>query len=346
MLSTCPKTLIWPLLAAFAVSTHAGQEAIVSHEFIYETAPFPSCHASTLVEVDQGQIVAAWFGGADEGAEDVGIWASTRLDGEWSAPVEVARHEGVPCWNPVLWKDRVSGEALLFYKAGPSPDTWTGFLKRSKDNGRTWSAPEKLPAGILGPIKNKPFQLEDGTLLCGTSVESWEAWGCWCEITRDGGRSWTKGAPINLEDDLYGIIQPTIFRAGPNKLRMLTRSRTAIGRVCASTSEDNGLTWTPAKRTELPNPNAGFDAVNLEDGRVALIFNPTTRKTGGRGILTLSLSSDGGETWRNAIELEKTPGAEFSYPAIIQLADGRIALTYTWKRERIRFALIDPKLLK
>lgn len=346
MLSAHAKTACRTLLFALYATAHAGQEALVSHEFIYEIAPFPSCHASTLVEVAPGQILAAWFGGADEGAPDVGIWASTRSDDGWSAPVEVARHPEVPCWNPVLWKDRVSGEILLFYKAGPNPDTWTGFLKRSGDSGKTWSEAEKLPAGILGPIKNKPFQLDDGTLLCGSSVESWEAWGCWCEMTKDAGRTWLKGSPINLPDELNGIIQPTIFRAGPNKLRMLTRSKTAIGQVCASTSEDNGLSWTPAVRTELPNPNAGFDAVNLTDGRVALIFNPTTRKTGGRGILTLTLSSDGGETWRNAIELEKTPGAEFSYPAIIQTSDGRIALTYTWKRERIRFAQIDPKMLK
>jgi len=34
----------------------------VKKEFIYTTAPFPSAHASTLVRLKNGDILAAWFG--------------------------------------------------------------------------------------------------------------------------------------------------------------------------------------------------------------------------------------------------------------------------------------------
>jgi predicted neuraminidase len=314
-------------------------------EFIFEKAPFPSCHASTLVEADPGHIVAAWFGGADEGEPDVGIWSAHRKEGKWTPPVEVARHEGVPCWNPVLWKDKVSSDLILFYKAGPHPDVWTGFLKRSADSGESWSNAEKLPAGILGPVKNKPFQLEDGTLLCGSSVESWRAWGCWCEITKDGGRTWAKGSPINLKDNFHGLIQPTLFRSGPGSLRMLMRSRSNTGKICASTSHDEGKTWSDAVPTDLPNPDAGIDAVNLSDGRIVLVYNPTIRQgeDDRRSPLSLAVSSDGGESWKKVLDLENTPGWEFSYPAVIQTSDGMIATTYTWDRKRIRFAMFDPK---
>ena len=58
-------------------------------EFIFESAPFASAHASTIVETRSG-LVAAWFGGTREGADDVGIWLSRRVSGKWTPPVEVA----------------------------------------------------------------------------------------------------------------------------------------------------------------------------------------------------------------------------------------------------------------
>ncbi len=320
------------------LSPAGAEDAVVVKEFIYETAPFPSCHASTLVEVEPGLILAAWFGGTDEKDPDVGIWISHRKDGKWSAPVEVAQHEGVATWNPVLWKDNQTGEIQLYYKAGPDPRTWTGLIIRSNDGGYSWSEYEFLPAGILGPIKNKPYQLEDGTLICGSSVEAWQVWGCHCEITEDGGRSWRVTPPINLRDNLNGLIQPTIFRSSPRQLRMMMRSR-GTQRVATAISIDDGETWSDAENTVLPHNGSGLDAVNLTDGRVVMVYNHTER---GRTPINLGVSSDGGATWKNVMDIEKEPRSEFSYPAVIQLSDGMIATTYTWKREKVRFVIIDP----
>src|SRR2546427_137606 len=80
------------------------QPGLMKSEFIYETAPFPECHASTIVETKSG-LVAAWFGGTRERHPDVGIWLARHVSGGWTVPVEVAN--GVqsptnryPCWNP------------------------------------------------------------------------------------------------------------------------------------------------------------------------------------------------------------------------------------------------------
>src|SRR5207248_8888783 len=105
--------------------------------FIFEQAPFASCHASTVVEFEPGKLLAAWFGGKDEGAKDVQIWGS-RFDGRWSAPEVLGSEPGQPCWNPVLF--RTPDGLRLWYKAGPSPMTWTGFV-RACDDGKTWSKP-------------------------------------------------------------------------------------------------------------------------------------------------------------------------------------------------------------
>src|SRR4051812_14026319 len=149
----------------------AGPLTVVLEEFVFTQAPFPSAHASTIVETPSG-LMAAWFGGTREKHPDVGIWMSRQNAGAWTAPVEIANgtqpdRRRYPCWNPVLF--RTSGGPLwLFYKVGPSPSRWWGLVARSDDDGRTWSTPGRLPDGILGPIRAKPVQLHDGTLLAGS----------------------------------------------------------------------------------------------------------------------------------------------------------------------------------
>jgi predicted neuraminidase len=310
-------------------------------EFIFDKAAFTSCHASTIVEPEPRKLIAAWFGGTAEGAKDVRIW-SARHDGmTWSPPEPAAEEPGQPCWNPVLFRSR-SGTVFLFYKAGPNPMSWTGFVRRSADGGKTWSAAEQLPAGILGPIKNKPIQLTDGTILAGTSVESYKAWGCWVERSKDDGATWSRFGPIGVPGKLYGIIQPTMFTTKDGGVAMLCRSR-GIGRICRSESRDAGQTWTPAAPFEdLPNPNSGIDAVRTAEGGLFLVYNHTER---GRSPLNLGHSLDDGRTWRMVQTLEDQPG-EYSYPAIIQTRDGRLHITYTWQRARIKHVVLDPMSFK
>jgi predicted neuraminidase len=321
-------------------SSMAPMSQILSNEFIYTEAPFPECHASTLVEVKPGLVVAAWFGGTEEKHPDVGIWIS-RWEGQgWSEPVEVAQHDRVPCWNPVLFQ-KPGGETILFYKAGPSPQTWSGLIKRSFDGGLTWSEEELLPAGILGPIKNKPILLDDGSLVCGSSVESWKAWACWMEITRDWGKTWEKYGPIDYPGTPEGLIQPTLFHDKAGNLRMLCRAR-GVGYICEATSGDGGKSWSAAKSIDLPHPNSGIDAVRLSNGDIIMIYNHVAR---GRTPINVGLSKDGGDTWNNVLTLEDQPG-EYSYPAVIQTSDGLVHTTYTWKRERVKHVVIDPKKLQ
>ncbi len=232
----------------------ASHEPLVKTEFIFETAPFPSCHASTIAEV-KGGLVAAWFGGKYERSPDVGIWVS-RFDGQrWSQLTEVAngvQGDGTrqPCWNPVLFQSK-AGPLLLFYKVGPSPQGWWGMLITSSDGGKSWSKPERLPDGILGPIKDKPVQLADGSLLCGSSTES-DGWLVHIERTSDLGKTWQKTAPLNNRQE-FGAIQPTILVYPKGSIQILCRSQQ--DKITESWSEDNG------KNLE---PNAGHAAAQSE----------------------------------------------------------------------------------
>lgn len=326
---------ISPWLFAATESTQP-HPAIVVKEFIYETAPFPSCHASTIEEIPGG-LIAAWFGGTAEKNPDVGIWVSRHDGRQWSAPVEVAngiqadgkRH---PCWNPVLFQPK-GAPLQLYYKVGPSPSRWWGMLITSADHGKTWSAPRRLPDDILGPIKNKPIQLMDGTILSPSSTEH-DGWRIHVERSTDVGQTWNKSEPLN-DGREFGAIQPTILQHPNHRLQMLCRSRQNIITECWS--EDDGKTWQPMKATALPNPSSGIDAVTLGNGQHLLVYNPVKR---GRTPLVLGRSSDGRD-WKTVLVLESEPG-EYSYPAIIQARDAKVHITYTWKRQKVRHWAIDP----
>ena len=334
-----------------------AQDGVVLAEFVFDDAPHPECHASTIAETASGALVAAWFGGTAERNPDVGIWFS-RLGGDgWTAPVEVAngvQADGTrfPTWNPVLYQPpRDGAPLLLFYKVGPSPPEWWGMVMQSADDGRTWSEPRRLPDGILGPIKNKPITLADGSMLAGSSIEDAPeppAWRAHFERSPDLGRTWTRterlaGKTADGED--FWIIQPTIFTLGGGEFLALFRSKQS--RIAASRSADEGETWGLIYATGLLNPDAGVDGLTMADGRHLLVYNHKVRINGAwagsRSRLNVALSDDG-DTWDAALMLEDQDG-EYSYPAVIQAGDGLVHVTYTHRRTRIRHVVLDPVAL-
>jgi len=316
-------------------------------EFLFTSAPFKECHSSTIAETKDG-LAVAFFAGTAEKNPDVGIWLC-RYDGHnWTNPLEVAngiQTDGsrYACWNPVLYQV-AGGPLLLFYKVGPNPVEWWGMLMKSPDGGLTWSNPQRLPDNILGPVKNKPVMLENGSLLCPSSVEG-DRWNVRMEITPDTGKTWSS---ITVDRGIgdFDAIQPAILRYTGKKLQILCRSRQNV--IVGSFSNDNGISWTPLEATTLPNPNSGIDAVTLKNGIHLLVYNPTIvpagRWTGDRTPLCVAVSRNG-RKWRQILTLENQPG-EFSYPAVIQSSDGLIHIVYTWKRETIKHVAISIKSLK
>jgi len=347
---------------AVTCTMFADAQMTPAGELIFQpgSTSFPSSHASTIVELRNGDLMAAWFGGTHERAPDVAIWSSRCVHGVWSAPVELEREKDMPSWNPVLFHTK-DGKLWLYYKVGPSPAEWSARRTFSTDEGLTWSKPEQLPAGLLGPIRAKPLVLPDGTIVSGTSFEAYKTWAAWVERSTDGGKTWAKIGPITISSvvdeaetpapdppgftrsqkeqrSTVGIIQPSIVPLGGTHLRIYARSRTLASKIAVADSMDDGVTWTQARFIDLPNNNSGIDAVRLKDGRIVLIFNDTTR---GRSPLNLAVSRDG-EHFHIFATLESAAG-EYSYPALIQAANGDLLMTYTWNRKTIKFVRMPLK---
>lgn len=325
------------------------QKGILVHESIFDSVPFPESHAATIAETPQG-LIAAWFGGTKERNPDVEIWVSRREGTHWTKPASVAN--GIvdaklryPCWNPVLYQVP-KGELLLFYKIGPSPSTWKGWMKTSTDNGKTWSAAKALPEGFIGPVKNKPVMLSNGVLLSPSSTEG-DGWKVHFEASKDSGKTWTMIGPVN-DGKTTNAIQPSVLFHKAGKLQILARSRERA--IVQAWSADNGKTWSGLTKTSLPNNNSGTDAVTLKDGRQLLVYNhvlpPDSAKNGkgARTPLNLAYSFDGKE-WYAAAILEDSPISQYSYPSVIQSSDGMVHVVYTWRRKKIKYVKIDPAKL-
>lgn len=348
-------------------SHHTDTGVAPVSEFIYAPATItPECHASTIVALKDGDLLASWFGGKYERAPDVAIYTARFHKGTWSVPAEFARESGpnggIPTWNPVLFHSN-DGRLWLYWKYGPSPSTWAGARRFSTDEGRTWSPMEQLPDGILGPIRAKPLVLTDGVIISGSSTEDEAGWRVYMERSSDDGKTWTRIGPLTISKEAdaaakpwpeppvgsdeirakdtasrtySGIIQPSVVSLGGKHLRFYARSKTLASRIVVADSSDEGLTWSQPRYLDLPNNNSGLDVVRLKDGREVMIFNDTTR---GRSPLNLAVSTDG-EHFRIFATLEQGPG-EYSYPAIIQGNDGALQMTYTWHRTAIRHARLE-----
>ena len=326
----------------------------VSEGFIYEKAPFPQCHASTIVETPRG-LVSAWFGGTKEKNPDVGIWSSYNDGAGWSSPREWAngiQHENLrhPCWNPVLVQPPGNAPTMLFFKVGPTPRTWWGEVTLSYDYGRSFRDRRKLPSTIDGPVRCKPLFLENGDLLCPSSTEHDNDWRFHFEILTDFlrpelGTSWKR---IEPETQPFQVIQPTLLSQSDGSIRALMRSKHE--QIAESISTDGARTWSDLKLIDLPNNNSGIEAVTLEDGRHLLLYNHTGGRPdqndgwGRRNVLNLAVSEDGAK-WKEVATIEKEDTGEFSYPAMIQTCDGLIHMTYTWNRQKVKHVVVDPAKL-
>ena len=305
-----------------------------SAERIFEHNPyFPSCHASTIAELANGDLLTAWYAGSEAGAGDVAIFTSRRFYGSeaWIEPIMTVNTPGCSEGNPVLFVG-VDGQIWLFHVTMYGND-WTQCKIRcwkSDDMAYSWDEGAVLREELGWMTRCKPIYLSNGDLVLPVYDECSRH--AMVMISVDGGASWETFGDLSAPK---GVIQPTVVERFEGALLMLMRSRD--GQIWRSTSEDLGRTWTTAAPADLPNPNSAIDIVRLHSGNIALVYNNTSTA---RTPLTVALSTDGGASWTYKQNLETGMG-EYSYPAIIQTHDGGVHITYTDRRTSIMHVEID-----
>jgi predicted neuraminidase len=260
-----------------------------------------------------------------------------RYEGRWSAPALAAKVANLPHWNPVLFR-APNGWVHLYFKVGAVPHKWITWVVTSKDEGATWTDPEELAPGVAptpGPSKNQPIAFADGTWLAPNSQGVDGRWDVFVDRSADGGATWQRGPIIALDHATFpgrGAIQPTLWESDPGCVHMLVR--TTEGRIWRGDSADGGVSWAPLYAIDLPNNNSGIDLAKLHDGTLALVYNPISEREA-RTPLRVALSFDNGATWPHWLDIESDDG-EYSYPTVVPTTKG-LAITYTWKRERVAF---------
>lgn len=338
------------------------KEFIIKEDHHY----FNNCHASTIIKLPNEELLTAYFAGTREGSGDTAIWLSRNTAGKWEVPERIIFQDGIAHWNPVLYAGE--RQLQLFYKVGSSVHSWKTMVTYSDDLGRTWSKGKELVEGESlprGPVKNKLLSLSNGALLAPGSIETEDYWDAFVDYSEDDGGTWKQNfVPFEhktatdmnndkiwdglktdalWENDLSkvykwdGIIQPTLWESTNGKVHMLLRS--TRGFIYRSDSSDFGKTWCTAYPIKLPNNNSGIDIEKLENGILALVYNPISGNWTERSPISVSFSTDNGDSWTEPYHFETEKG-EFSYPAIIK-DQNQLHITYTWNRKNIVYQVID-----
>ena len=319
-----------------------------SSELIFENIPgAPVHHASSITEAANGDLLVTWYGGSYESADDEALFMARRKKGSrnWEAPRLLLRNPAAPVGNAVVFNDqrgriwivwgRMEARQPLLAHTG-----WerTRLLYRiSEDHGATWSEDKVFPMDTTGWLpRNLPIQLATGELVLPLSDERDNRDLSFFVITKDAGATWVRSA--NVPNSQSQGEQPTVAQRRDGSLLAFLRTGP---RLLQTESFDRGMTWSPAKQTELKNPDAAISLRALRNGNLILAWNNQER---GRSPLHIARSIDSGKTWSSPLMLESNPG-EYSYPSVFQSSDGLIHVIYTYRRYTIKHVVFNEDWL-
>ena len=314
-------------------------------QLIFEKIPGAAVHhCSTVAEAPNGDILCLWYGGSYESSEDQALYLARQRRGEvaWEEPQRLLFDPNLPPGNAVLFQGpdrrlwiiwgRMESERPI--RRGSGWGECRLMYRTSDDNGVTWSADAEVPDGFGSLPRNLPLTLADGRFAIPMSGEGRQAHGGSYLLFLDpAGPTWARSGYVR------GGSQPTVIQRDSGELLMLMRSSP---RIRQSLSPDGGVTWSDSEATELKNPGSGICMTRLKSGRILLAFSDTDGDD--RTPFNLIQSDDGGATWTNLRTLEADWG-EFSYPSILQASDGRIHLTYTYRRFSIKHTVFNENWL-
>ncbi|MCP4172611.1 MAG: exo-alpha-sialidase [Fuerstiella sp.] len=339
----------------FALTTPSETVPEYEISFVQPVGGAPSVHAGTITQLNNGQLLAAWFGGAREGAKDVDIYCSRRLNSyqEWTVPTIIASRKQTTrdlnryikkLGNPILFAD-ADGRVWLFYVT-VSVGGWSGSsvtVRYSDDNGKTWSTANRLVTSpflnVSTLAKGSPVQCESGHLLLPVYHEFVRKFGE--VLTIDSNGQVVNKIRLTAQG---GAIQPWLVPLDQQHSKAFYRNSGGSAQAMLSNDLPNvfDAECESVEATNVPNPDSAVAVIRRHNGGFLMACNPTTE---GRHQLSLAVSPDG-LNWRLIHDVEdSTPPDEFSYPYLIKGDQGNYHLIYTWKRTKMRHVVFNERWL-
>jgi predicted neuraminidase len=352
------------ILLALTASAAATPE--YSGELIFPLEKWHN-HSSSIVELPNGDFLVCWFHGSGEReADDVLIRAArwNHTTHKWSEPFVLADTPGFPETNPVLFLD--SHQRLMFfwplivahkwetalmkyristdYQQPSGPPKWNfqdNIVLVPKDIGkltRAWAgddprrgrniphADDEYFSRMGWFTRTHPLELPSGRILVPMYSDGF-SFGIMA-ITDDGGLTWNASQPIVGD----GCIQPSVVRKKDGTLVAYLRDNgPPPKRAHISFSNDDGVSWTPARDTDIPNPGTSLENIRLRNGDWIMVYNDIERS---RYSLVAAISDDEGVTWKWRRHLDGRPdtqiNSQYHYPSVIQSKDGAIHVSYSY----------------
>ena len=357
----------YPKLPGLTPDGHIyANEDMGTLEAFLPTGGYPTAHAPALLELTDGTLLCAWFGGTYEGSADIRIICS-RLEpesGRWTEPVDISGDPNRSEQNPSLFNGPDGAvwavyTAQLDRQAGKDNMQFTSQIRcqKSTDGGRTWDAYETLFARE-GSFCRQPIQvLSSGrwifaNWLCTDSVDGLSGDPTAFQISDDRGKTWRQADM----PESNGRVHANVVELGNGRLAAFMRSREADF-IYRSESLDWGDSWSKPVPTPLPNNNSSISAVRLQSGRIAIAYNPTctpepvSGKAAWPGLrcpVAVALSEDGGITFPMIRWMErgegfmgeenKTNNRQYEYPYLMQSRDGMLHLAYAaYTRKGVKY---------
>jgi len=357
--------LLTAAAALVAAGVATGDLIFLVDEHVCRATPkTPYNHASTIIELPNGDLVVAWSRGTSEFSADehVALSVLSAGKGKWSAPRVAAAPTTENAGNPVLFLDP-KGRLWLFFNRRPAePDRWwqpdrpfphhKAYIccRVSRDGGRTWGPERALTREPGSQLRCPPIILANGDWLL--PIHNERDMTALMLISTDGGKTWQRGEKMIIpgggaltpDSPNYreGCIEPAVAQRKDGTIVCLARymwgQRRRPPLTWQSLSRDNGRTWSAPRQIGLYNPNSGIALLRLRSGAWLLAFNDSPAE---RKLLTAAISDNEGRTW--SIKSPLKSGMDmYSYPTLFQGGDGRIHMSYSFSRYDARTGLAAP----
>lgn len=353
----------YPLLPGLTPDgTVYENSAMGTVEAMLPPGPYATAHAPALLELENGDLLCAWFAGSYEGSADVSVVCSRLSKGaaRWSEPVMISGDPERSEQNPSLFL-APGGEVWAMYTAqlgrvaGKDNMQFTSVVRRQRsgDGGLTWG-PFDVVFPEEGTFCRQPIQVLSsgrwifGNWICTDSASGLAGDPSAFRVSDDRGKTWRR---VDMPGS-SGRVHPNVVELENGHLAAFLRSRSADF-IYRGESFDYGDTWSVPVPTPLPNNNSSISAVKLKSGRVAIAYNPTCAPApeagraawpGLRCPVAVALSEDGGLTFPLIRHMEpgegyagaenSTNNRQYEYPYLMQGRDGMLHLAFAYQTRR------------